>query len=78
MLPWSDREANALIQKYDRRADDRVAIRWRLRLSHPNRISVKRVVRGRALDISSSGTLVQALRPIDIGSSVRICMEMTC
>jgi len=72
MLAWSDRAANTSIQKYDGRADDRVAIRWRLRLSHPNRSGVERVVRGRALDISSSGTLVQELRPIDIGSLVRI------
>src|SRR6266581_3482638 len=38
----------------------------------PTALALKRVVRGRALDVSLSGTLLQALRPFDIGSSVRI------
>jgi hypothetical protein len=50
MLAWNDRAADRSIQEYDRRADDPVAIRWRLRLSPPNGSGVERIVRGRAAD----------------------------
>lgn len=56
----------------NRRRWNRIPIRCWLRLSYQSPSGDDRVVRGRALDVSSSGALIQALRPIRIGSRVRI------
>ena len=56
----------------NRRRWDRVPVRCWLRLSYQADSGDDRVVRGRALDVSSSGALIQALRPIRVGSRVRI------
>lgn len=56
----------------DRRRWNRNPIRCWLRLAYQGPGGDDRVVRGRALDVSASGVLVQALRPIRIGSRVRI------
>jgi len=70
-LMWVNRDEGRM-KEADRRRSQRIAIRWWLRLSCAGPNTDCRVVRGRALDLSSSGALIQILRPIRIGSLVRI------
>jgi hypothetical protein len=70
-LTWVSRADRGPIEA-NRRRWNRVPIRCWLRLSYQSPSGDDRVVRGRALDVSSSGALIQALRPIRIGSRVRI------
>jgi hypothetical protein len=70
-LMWVSR-ADRGTTEANRRRWNRIPIRCWLRLSYQSPSGDHRVVRGRALDVSSSGPLIQALRPIRIGSRVRI------
>jgi hypothetical protein len=56
----------------NRRRWNRIPIRSWLRLSYESPSGDDRVVGGRALGVSASGALVQALRPIRIETRVRI------
>ena len=56
----------------NRRLWNRIPIRCWLRLGYQGPGGDDRVVRGRALDVSASGALIQTLRPIRIGSQVRV------
>jgi hypothetical protein len=70
-LMWVSRTDRGTTEA-NRRRWNRIPIRCWLRLSYQSPSGDDRVVRGRALDVSSSGALIQALRPIPIGSRVRI------
>jgi len=70
-LMWVNRADRRPIEA-NRRRWDRIPVRCWLRLSYQADSGGDRVVRGRALDVSSSGALIQALRPIRVGSRVRI------
>ena len=55
------------------RVSERILICCPASLSHGDDTGhSRRVIRGRALNISASGALVEALRPIAVGSEVRI------
>ena len=56
----------------DRRRWNRIPTRCWLRVSYQPPSGDDRVVRGRALDVNSSGAMIRALQPIPIGSRVRI------
>ncbi len=68
---WVSRASQEPVEA-NRRRWNRISIRGWLRLSYQGRGGNDRVVRGRALDVSSSGALIQALQPICIGARVRI------
>ena len=68
---WMSRANRGPIEA-NRRRWNRIPIRCWLRLTYQSPSGDDRVVRGRALDVSSSGALVQALQPIRIGLRVRI------
>jgi len=70
-LMWVSRTNQWPIEA-NRRRWSRIPIRCWLWLTYLNPSGSDRVVRGRALNVSSSGALVQALQPIRIGSRVRI------
>jgi hypothetical protein len=70
MLTWVS-EVDRQVE-VNRRRCNRNTIRCWLRLSYLTPSGETRLVRGRALDASSSGALVQILQPIPLGSCVRV------
>ena len=55
------------------RISERIPIRCPVSLSHENENShSRRMIRGSVLNMSASGALVEVLRPIAVGSQVRI------
>jgi hypothetical protein len=56
----------------NRRRWNRIPTRCWLRVSYQRSSGDDRVVRGRALDVSITGAMIQALQPIPIGTRVRI------
>ena len=61
------------VEAGEARASQRIPIRCPARLSHGEKsISSKTIIHGRVLNMSESGALIEARRPIPVGSQVRI------
>ena len=61
-----------LITASDPRVSQRIPIRCGAKLSFETETGQGRTMKGRVLNMSTSGVLVEALRPVAIGSQVRI------
>ena len=61
-----------LITASEARVSERVPIRCWAKLSFETEGGKVRIIRGRVLNMSTSGVLVEALRPFAVGSQVRI------
>jgi hypothetical protein len=76
-LSWTNYALNEpeiadLIPALDLRVSRRILVRCWARLSCETGPGRSRTVKGRVLNMSASGVLVEALRPIAVGSQVRI------
>jgi hypothetical protein len=76
-LSWTgytqnENEEAELITSSDARVSERIPVQCRTQLSFETRAGRNRTIKGRVLNMSTSGVLVEALRPIAIGSQVRI------
>ena len=70
MLTWVSQPD--LQVEVNRRKCERNTIRCWLRLSYLTHNGATRVIRGRAIDVSSSGALLHILQAIPVGSCVRV------
>ena len=70
MLTWVSKPD--LQVEVNRRRRKRNTIRCWLRLSYLTHNGATRVIRGRAIEVSSSGALLHVLQPIPVGSCVRV------
>jgi hypothetical protein len=57
---------------YDGRVSERIPMRCGARVYVETEAGQSRTIKGRVLNMSTSGVLVEALRPIAVGSRVRI------
>jgi hypothetical protein len=76
-LSWTNSALNEheiadLIPASDLRASQRISVRCWARLSCETGAGRGRTMKGRVLNMSASGVLVEALQPIAVGSQVRI------
>jgi hypothetical protein len=76
-LSWTssatnENEAEGLIPASDARASKRILMRCGARLSFETEAGSERTIKGRVFNMSSSGVLVEAPRPIAVGSQVRL------
>jgi PilZ domain-containing protein len=76
-LSWMSHELNEhqvaeLITASDARVSERIPMRCGAKLSFETETGQGRTMKGRVLNMSTSGVLVEALRPIAIGSQVRL------
>jgi hypothetical protein len=77
-LSWTSPQNEAvagaeLIATGEARVSERITICCPVILSHGNESDhSRRMIRGRVLNMSASGALVEVLRPIAVGSQVRI------
>jgi hypothetical protein len=76
-LSWTgytqnENEEAELITSSDARVSERIPMQCGARTSVETKAGSSRTIRGRVLNMSTSGVLVEALRPIAIGSQVRI------
>ncbi len=69
-LSWTSYELNE--NEADARLSERIPMRCGARLSVETEAGSERTINGRVLNMSASGVLVEALRPIAVGSQVRI------
>jgi PilZ domain-containing protein len=68
----NEHEGAELMTATDARVSQRIPIRCGAKLSIETETGQRRRMKGRVLNMSTSGVLVEALRPIAIGSQVRI------
>jgi hypothetical protein len=68
----NEHEGAELMTATDARVSQRIPIRCGAKLSVETETDQGRTMKGRVLNMSTSGVLVEALRPIAIGSQVRI------
>jgi hypothetical protein len=76
-LSWTADEQHGndiaeLITRPDARVSQRIPMRCWARLACENEAGSRRTILGHVLNVSASGVLVEALRPLAIGSLVRI------
>jgi hypothetical protein len=69
-LSWTSYALNE--NEADARVSERILMRCGARLSVESEAGSERTIKGRVLNMSSSGVLLEALRPIAVGSQVRI------
>src|SRR5712692_10540839 len=72
MLTWTADAETKAAPEYDRRGYDRIPICWSVHVSDQTCAGAQRVLRGRALDMSSSGTLIETRQRLEVGSYVRL------
>jgi hypothetical protein len=70
--PITDHEIAALITEPELRAAQRIPLRCWAKISFRTEGGRSRTITGRVVDMSASGVLVEALRPMAVGSRVRI------
>ena len=76
-LSWTssainENEAEGLIPASDARVSARILMRCGARLSFETEAGSERTIKGRVVNMSSSGVLVEAPRPMAVGSQVRL------
>ena len=71
-LSWTSYALNEKEVASDARVSERILMRCGARLSVETEAGSERTIKGRVLNMSSSGALVEALKPIAVGSQVRI------
>jgi len=71
-LSWTSYELNENEVATDARLSERIPMRCEARLSVESEAGQGRTINGRVFNMSSSGVLLEASRPIAVGSQVRI------
>lgn len=71
-LSWTSYELNENEAPPDARVSERILMRCAARLSVETETGRGRTINGQVLNMSASGVLLEALRPIAVGSQVRI------
>lgn len=71
-LSWTSYELNENEVATDERRSERILMRCGARLCVESEPGQGRTINGQVLNMSASGVLVEALRPIAVGSQVRI------
>lgn len=71
-LSWTSGDMPDLITRSDARVSQRIPMRCWARLFYEAEAGSGRTVRSHVLNVSASGVLVEVLRPIAVGSLVRI------
>lgn len=70
MLTWTADAETKAAPEYDRRGCDRIPVGCSVRVSDQTCPGAQRLLQGRALDMSSSGTLIETRRRLEVGSYV--------
>ena len=71
-LSWTSYTLNEHEVASDARVSERIPMRCGARVYVETEAGQSRTIKGRVLNMSTSGVLVEALRPIAVGSRVRI------
>jgi hypothetical protein len=71
-LSWTSYALNEHAVACDARVSERIPMQCGTQLSFETRAGRNKTIKGRVLNMSTSGVLLEALRPIAIGSQVRI------
>lgn len=71
-LSWTSYVLNEPAAACDARLSERIPVRCGAQLSFETEAGRSRTIKGRVLNMSTSGVLLETLRPISIGSHVRI------
>jgi hypothetical protein len=71
-LSWTGYTQNENEVASDARVSERVPIRCWARLSFETEAGSSRIIKGRVLNMSASGVLLEALRPMAVGSQVHL------